>query len=102
VILEEFDVGSLLNDPETFGTVSLTASAIGTGVKKDDLEANVNVLVEEAIVNGYPYRGLSIEGTASPTMFDGKAAMQDSSIAFTFNGKVDMSEKNPAYKFTSM
>jgi len=34
VIVEEFDVGSLLGDPETFGPVSLKASAAGTGLNK--------------------------------------------------------------------
>jgi translocation and assembly module TamB len=99
VIVEEFNVGSLLNDPETFGPVSLKASAAGTGLSKDDIEAQLNIQVDKAVVNGYPYRRLSLQGTASPKMFDGKAEIQDSNIAFTFNGTVNMSEENPKYKF---
>jgi translocation and assembly module TamB len=99
-ILEEFNVGSFLNDPETFGPVSLKASAAGTGLSKDDFEAQLNVQVDKAVVNGYPYRRLSIDGTASPKMFVGKGEIQDSSIAFTFNGIVNTSEENPTYKFT--
>jgi hypothetical protein len=100
VIVEEFNVGSLLNDPETFGPVSLKASAVGTGLTKDDIEAQLNVQVDKAVVNGYPYRRLSIDGTASPKMFEGKAEIQDSNIAFVFNGIVNTSKKNPTYKFT--
>ena len=33
-------------------------------------------------------------------MFDGKAEIQDSNIAFTFNGTVNTSEENPKFKFT--
>ena len=100
VIVDEFNVGSLLNDPEIFGPVSLKASAAGTGFNKDDIEAQLNVQVDKAVVNGYPYRRLSIDGTASPKMFEGKVEIQDSSIAFTFNGTVNTGEENPTYKFT--
>jgi hypothetical protein len=100
VIVEEFNIGSLLNDPETFGPVSLKASAVGTGLNKDDIEAQLNVQVDKAVVNGYPYRRLSIIGTASPKMFEGKAEIQDSNIAFIFNGTVNAGENNPTYKFT--
>ena len=100
IIAEEFNVGSLLNNPAAFGPVSLKASADGTGLNKDDIEAHLNVHVEKAVLNGYPYRGLLVQGTAGPKMFDGKAEIQDSSIAFIFNGTVNMSEKNPVYKFT--
>ena len=99
VIAEEFNVGLLLDDPETFGPVSLKASAAGTGLSKDDVEAQLNVEVDKAVVNGYPYRRLSLHGTASPTMFDGSAEIHDSSIAFAFNGTVNMSEENPEYRF---
>ena len=100
VTVEEFNVGSLLNDPETFGPVSLKASAAGTGLSKDDIEAQLNIEVDKAVVNGYPYRRLSLQGTGSPKMFEGKAEIKDSNIAFTFNGTVNTSEENPTYKFT--
>ncbi len=72
VVVEEFNVGSLLNDPETFGPVSLTASAAGTGLRKDDIEAQLNVEVDKAVLNGYPYRRLSLQGTASPNNVRGE------------------------------
>ncbi|MGD1044160.1 MAG: translocation/assembly module TamB domain-containing protein [Bacteroidota bacterium] len=100
VIVEEFDVGSLLGDPETFGPVSLKASAIGTGLNKDDIKAKLNVEVEKAVVNGYPYRRLSIDGTAGAKMFEGRAEIQDSNLAFIFNGTVNMSKENQTNKFT--
>ncbi len=100
IVVDEFNVGSLLNDPETFGPVSLKASAVGTGLTKDDIKAQLNVQVDKAVVNGYPYRRLSIDGIASPKMFEGKAEIQDSNIALIFNGTVNTSKENPTYKFT--
>jgi hypothetical protein len=100
VIVEEFNVGSLLNDSETFGSVSLKASAVGTGLSKDDIEAQLNVQVDKAVLKGYPYRRLSLQGTARPNMFDGKAEIQDSNLAFLFKGTVNTSKEKPTYKFT--
>jgi translocation and assembly module TamB len=100
VVVEEFNVGSLLDDSATFGPVSLKATAAGMGLSKDNVEAQLNVQVDKAVVNGYPYRRLSLQGTAGPKMFVGKAEIQDSSIAFMFDGTINTSEENPTYKFT--
>jgi len=99
-MVEDFNVGLLLNDPVTFGPVSLKASAVGTGLNKDVIEAQVNVQVDKAMVNGYLYRRLSIEGAAGQKMFEGKAEIQDSNLAFIFNGTVNANGEKPTYKFT--
>ncbi|RPI03532.1 MAG: translocation/assembly module TamB [Ignavibacteriae bacterium] len=100
VTVEEFNVGSLLNDSVTYGPISLKASAVGTGLNKNDIEAQLNVQVDKAVLYGYPYRRLSIDGIAGPEMFEGKVEIQDSNIAFIFKGIVHANEKNPKYKFT--
>jgi hypothetical protein len=100
VSVKDFDLGSLLNAPETFGPVSLKASAVGSGLTKDDIKAEVDLHVDEAVVKGYPYRGLSLHGTAGPRMFAGEAAIQDSNIALTFKGTINAGSENPNYKFT--
>ena len=96
----EFDLGALLNQPEMFGPVSLNATADGTGLSKNDIEAKLHVEVDEAVVNGYPYRGLSLNGTIGPHMFEGKAEIKDSNVVLTFNGTVNTSEEKPVYRFT--
>ncbi|MEO8168499.1 MAG: hypothetical protein ABI623_09640, partial [bacterium] len=97
--VNEFNVGLLLNDTETFGAVSLKASAFGTGLKKEDIEAQMSLEVDKVVLNGYPYRNLTASGTVGPKLFEGKAEIQDSNLAFTFSGTVNTSEDNPTYKF---
>ena len=98
--VDTFDVGVLLNDTETFGPVSLKATAVGMGMSKDNIEAYMDVDVDKAVLNGYAYRRLLFHGAAAPNVFDGHADIQDSSIAFTFDGTVNTSEETPTYKFT--
>jgi hypothetical protein len=100
VAVDEFDVGALLNTPEILGLVSLQASAAGTGFRKDDIEAALNVEVDKAVVNGYPYRRISLHGTAGPQMFTGTAEIRDSNIACTFSGTLNAGEADPACRFT--
>jgi hypothetical protein len=100
VSVVEFDLGALLNQPQMFGPVSLNATADGTGLTKNDIEAKLHVEVDEAVVKGYPYRGLSLNGTIGPHMFEGKAEIRDSNVALTFNGTVNTSEEKPVYRFT--
>ena len=99
VAADDFNVGQLLGDTESFGPVSLKATAAGTGLREDNVKAQLDVRVEKAVVNGYPYRRLVLSGTASPKMFDGRAEIQDSNIVFTFNGTINTSEVNPNFKF---
>ncbi|MHB1049695.1 MAG: translocation/assembly module TamB domain-containing protein [Bacteroidota bacterium] len=99
ILVKEFDVGALTGDSVTFGPVSLNASATGTGVTIDDIIAQVHIAVEKAVVFGYPYSRLTIDGTASPTMFDGRAVMKDTNIAFTYAGIINMDTTHPEYTF---
>lgn len=99
ITVDEFDVGALLNDAQTFGPVTLTASAAGTGLSKENIEAQLKVNVDKAVLNGYAYRQLTLNGTASPDKFEGNAEIQDSNIVFTFNGAVNTSKENPTYRF---
>lgn len=100
VLIAGFDVGALLGDSVMFGSVSLTATAVGSGVTIGDVTAHVHIVVDTAVVYGYPYSRLTIDGTASPTMFDGTAEMNDTNIVFVFNGIIDADSLHPQYKFT--
>ena len=98
--VDELNVGSLLNDPGTFGPVSLSVSAAGTGLRRDDVEARLNVEMDKAVLNGYPYRHLTLLGTVRPNMFEGKAQINDSNVVCMFNGTVNTGGEKPVYKFT--
>ena len=100
VKIAEFDIGALLGDSVMLGPVSLRAKAEGTGVTIDDVSARVHIIVDTAVVYGYPYSRLTIDGTASPTMFDGSAVMKDTNIAFSFNGIINTDSTHPQYTFT--
>jgi len=86
VTTNAFDVGTFIKDPAMLGEVSLKGSASGTGFRPDNMKGIVNLVVDKATVNGYPYRGLRIRGSGGPTNFSASAEMRDSSIDFSLKG----------------
>jgi hypothetical protein len=100
VAIDNFDLGALTNDTEALGPLTLKASADGTGMKKEDINAQITINVDKAVLLGYPYRNLSVNGTAGTEMFDGSIELRDSNIVFLYDGIVNISKDHPAYKFT--
>jgi hypothetical protein len=96
----QFNPGALFDDLESLGPVTMTGTAAGTGLHMPDIEARVDLEVSTMEFNRVAMQRLSIHGTAGSQMFTGKAAMDDSSLAFTFDGTVNTSKERPAYKFT--
>jgi hypothetical protein len=86
VTINALELGTLLKDSVMFGAVSLKGSASGIGLQTDKIKGNVNILVSNATVNGYPYRGMKIRGTGGPTDFAASAEMRDSSIDMSLKG----------------
>ncbi|MGE5314250.1 MAG: translocation/assembly module TamB domain-containing protein [Acidobacteriota bacterium] len=101
VTIDDFNLGALTNDTTgTLGPLSLTASADGSGLKKEDLAARLRVDVSKAVLLGYPYSGLSVEGAAAADSFAGTVDMKDSNLVFTYDGVMNFSREHPAYRFT--
>jgi translocation and assembly module TamB len=100
VATDRLDLGALMNDTAALGPLTLTASAEGTGLTKDDLRARVSVNMNTAVILGYPYRNLTASGTASAEMFDGTVELRDSNCVFLYTGLVNFGTDHQAYKFS--
>jgi translocation and assembly module TamB len=100
VDIDNFNVGALLNDTSELGPVTLSATAEGSGLTKNDLTGHIALNVDKVTLLGYPYRHLTVEGTASAEMFDGNIELRDSNLVLLYHGSADISETHPAFKFT--
>lgn len=94
------NIGALTKQPQTVGTITLTAYIKGAGLdpKKANLQFNGDVV--KAYVKGYNYQNLVFSGTARNGSYVAKARMKDPNINFTLNGKADMNKKYPAVSTT--
>lgn len=99
VQVEKFDLGRLLNKPDTLGPVSLEASVNGTGFNPDSLNAEVYAIVNEAFYNGYIYHNLQAEGFVVNRSFHGEVWIHDNNLDFNYTGYVNLHPDSLAMLF---
>lgn len=98
----EFDIGKLLRQSESMGTVSLEAAADGRGFTKETIQTKLDVVVNQFLYQEYAYRDLQVHGTLTRYLFSGKAWMNDPNLDFELDGDIDYTTDVPGYavKFT--
>ena len=99
ITIDNFDVGSLLNDKNMYGPVSLTAQVNGTGLKPETMKADVKANATEIYFNKYLYHNLLVDGNVSGREFSGKVNLNDENAVLNFDGLVNMTPEKEQYKF---
>ncbi|MES2680920.1 MAG: translocation/assembly module TamB domain-containing protein [Bacteroidota bacterium] len=97
---DNFDTGKLLNQTELLGVVTLTAALTGSGFNFDTLAADVSVNVQSAVFKKYEYKNLLVNGRLQQKQFTGKISIDDTNLAFNYDGTVSFDPKTPNYVFT--
>lgn len=91
IILEDFNIGILLNDPLVADT-ALDLDVKGKGFKLENLETNVKGNISYLDYNGYRYTGINVSGDVGKNIFNGKLSTKDSNISLDFDGLADMTQ----------
>jgi translocation and assembly module TamB len=99
IYADRVDAGRLLELPEQFGVLSLTAAIEGRGLDITSIDAHIDATVESARIGMYTYRNLHIDGRFRERRFTGFAGMDDEHLGFRFNGDVHLTETEPAFSF---
>ena len=94
-----FDIGELLNQRETLGKISLTTSFNGRGFKMEELNTMLNATVQKAVLKGYEYKDLKIEGIFKQEQFTGKVNIEDENLVFNFDGDINFRDTIPDVNF---
>lgn len=100
VILDNFDVGSLIND-NSIGKVSLDLEISGKGFTQKYLNTSFIGDVFQVNYNGYNYTKILVDGSFKQPIFKGKVNVNDPNLFMDFDGTVDLSEKENIYDFHS-
>ncbi len=97
--VSRFNLGELLNDPERFGRVSLTASVDGRGFDMESIDALLDATIDHTHLLGYDYKDLRIDGRFRNRQFTGYAGMDDPNLIFSFNGDAQFTDDDPVFAF---
>ncbi|QNF35593.1 translocation/assembly module TamB domain-containing protein [Adhaeribacter swui] len=97
--LIRFNVGRLLKQEPTLGTVSATATATGSGFSPDKMQADFTATVQEAFYNKYRYANVNLKGNIDRNVYAVTGNMQDSNLSFNLDGNFNLrNEKVPVYR----
>lgn len=95
--INRFDVGRLLRQSETIGTLTAHASAKGRGFTKETIHANIDLVVKDFLYQGYAYQDLNVHGTLVRYLFSGNAWLNDPNLNFKLEGSLDYTGDVPMY-----
>lgn len=93
-----FNFGAFFDVP-LLGSASVDISIDGSGLKIEDLVANLNGTINSLEFNNYTYKNIIVEGDIAKQIFKGKLNVQDENIDFDFNGNVDFTGSLPKLDF---
>jgi hypothetical protein len=91
IVLDEFNIGEILNDPLVKNT-SLNLDVDGKGFTVDNLRTDVKGDVFTLDYNGYVYENIKMSGGLGNKIFNGLLKSNDPNLQLEFNGLVDFSE----------
>ena len=95
--LKNLNAGVLLKQPSTLGRFTGNANVTGKGLSAETIRAKVAVLLNNADLNGYEYRGLAINGDINRKSFIGKISIDDRDVAFVIDADLNMNKQIPEY-----
>lgn len=98
--LDQFDLGTVLQDT-SFGKISLALRGVGSGLQIDSLQAELEGVISNFEFKDYEYHNLEIDGFLQRKQFSGSAYFDDPNLNFNFEGKVNLNDSIPGFRFTA-
>jgi translocation and assembly module TamB len=97
--IQNFQLGYVLGD-SAIGRLDMNASVKGTGLKLNELDAVVDVMVNHIEYNKYDYRDVKLNGSVKNYFFSGAASMEDKNLDIHLKGDLNYTDSIPDYKLT--
>lgn len=93
LVLEDFNVGALLDDPSVVGTINMDGNIKGEGatVKKARFFLNANLW--ESQIMGYRYDSIRAVGDFASEFFKGELSISDPNCRVATSGSVDLAAR---------
>lgn len=98
--VKELNVGKLLKQPETIGTLNLDASANAEGLSPEEMKGNVKANVKSFDFKGYHYENFVLDGKINSNVYTGTAKMQDENLDFLITADMNYRDEVPKYNIT--
>ena len=101
VALTDFNIGAYLGDEKLVGKISLSAHVNGKGLTAESLDAQLDGSVSSVTFKDYNYKNIKIDGVVQKKSFDGALKIEDDNLDMNFDGRADLTNKIPEFRFTA-
>ena len=98
VILENFDIGTLLERKE-LGRVSMNIDVDGKGFKQKYLDTGIKGDISKIDFNNYSYSNIVVDGALKSPKYKGHISINDPNLNTNFDGLLDLSNVDSRYDF---
>jgi len=100
--LHHLKLNTITNNPD-FGEASfnLEIEEGSHGLKSSNMHARVKGRLDSLEFRGYSYHAVVLDGLFSPSIFEGKASINDPNLQFAFDGTLNLQGSVPIYKFST-
>ncbi|GAB2777571.1 translocation/assembly module TamB domain-containing protein [Rhabdobacter roseus] len=90
----DFDLGVLLDDPETWQKIDFSGKVDGRGFDLTSASTNLIATVSRVGFNRYDYRNIALRGNLQKAYFNGQVSSLDSNLIVNLDGEFDLSGAN--------
>jgi hypothetical protein len=88
--VEEFELGTLLDQPKTVQRITLDGKITGSGFAVDDAVFSFDGRIPRLGIRGYEYKNADVNGRFERGLFEGQVALRDSNLILDLAGSLDL------------
>jgi hypothetical protein len=99
IVVNALDLGTLIDEKELLGYVSMNARVKGKGLDKN-AEFSLQGIIDSVDVKGYNYDLVQVNGSFAKKKFDGRVILADDNIDLDFIGEISFAHEIPEFDFT--
>lgn len=96
-----FNLGKLIDMEDEIGVVTLRSVINGKGFALGDANLLLNTYIDSAMLHGYNYQNMVINGALDQKKFTGSLDVADTNLLLSFTGLVDLNDSLPLFDFTA-
>ena len=97
VTTSDFELGTLLDDKETWQKLDFAGKVTGKGLELQFASTNLDALVSRIGFRNYNYRNINLKGNLQNQYFNGHVSARDTNLVVDLNGEFDLSKPKNAF-----
>lgn len=101
VATRSLNLGKILQNEQSFGTVTANITAVGQGTDPKTANAKIRGVVQSAVINKYNYTNVQLNAAIANQQLTADLNVNDPNIHLALNAKSDLSAEFPSVQLTA-